>query len=244
MSRSSLAPSRVGAVLFPVGLALGLAVATPVAHADDGGAGEPAGGDEPGLLVPSEDSAPVSPPPRGHHKGQFGLALSVATGYRFIATWDQERYCGERATANNGGGNAAYCFSRTPFAVDVTVSYGVAEAVELMVDLRFGLERDFGASASSEGPRLRHYAPGVRFFLGGRDRLAYSSSIQLAIDTTGYTDATGELGTDVRLRNANALQLDFHDAYGAFVYFGEELAFRRWFEVGLEAGAGIQGRYP
>lgn len=222
-----------------------LALAPTAARADDlaeAGADED-GPAEPGRVVPSDDAPPPSTI-RGHHKGQLGLALSLATGYRFMATWDNQRYCGDRATANNGGGNAAYCFSRTPFSLDVTLSYGVSTSIELMLDVRLGLERDFGSSATAEGPRLRHYAPGVRFFLGGRDQLLFYSTAQLAIDTTAYTDGGADLGTDVRLRNANGLQVDFHDAYGAYVYFGEELAFRRWLEIGLEAGAGIQGRYP
>ena len=53
-----------------------------------------------------------------------------------------------------------------------------------------------------------------------------------------------DLGVDVRFRNANGLQVDFHDAFGCYAYFGEQLAFRRWIEVGLEAGVGLQGRYP
>ena len=33
---------------------------------------------------------------------------------------------------------------------------------------------------------------------------------------------------DVSIRNANGLLLDFHDAYGAYVFFAEDVAFRRW----------------
>jgi hypothetical protein len=38
--------------------------------------------------------------------------------------------------------------------------------------------------------------------------------------------------------------LDFHDAYGAYAFFAEDVAFRRWISVGIEFGAGFQGRYP
>jgi hypothetical protein len=205
--------------------------ALPAARADDGdGAGEPVAGE--------------ADRRRGHHQGQLGLALAFSTGYRFIKTWDSERYCGERAGAGDGGGNALYCFDRTPAALDVSLSYGVTRGLEVMLDLRLGVERDFGGTAVTDGPRLRHYAPGVKFWLS-RGAVNYFATAQLAIDATGYTDAGGDdLGADLRLRNANGLQVDFHDAYGVFAYFGEQVAFKRWLEVGIEAGVGIQGRYP
>ena len=210
---------------------------TPVAHAD-------VDGDEP-ALIPTASDPPAAGRERGHHKGQFGLGLSLVTGYRFMTTWDADDYCGDRASAGDGGGNAAYCFSRTPFAFDLALSYGVARGIELMLDIRLGVERDFGTSASGSGPRLRHYAPGIKFWLTSRGQANYFSTAQLAIDATGYEDAGGQdRGTDIRLRNANGLQVDFHPAYGIYVYFAEEVAFRRWLEIGLEGGVGIQGRYP
>ena len=209
------------------GLIAGLAAAaTPAARADDG-------------------DPPREVAPRGDHKGQFGLGLSLTTGYRLIKTWDNSRYCGERGGSGSGGGNAVYCVGRTPLALDVALSYGLTRSIEVLLDIRFGVERDFGSSATADGPRLRHYAPGLKFFLGGEGQVHYFSTAQLAIDTTGYQDVGGAaVGTDVRVRNANGLQIDFHDAYGVYAYFAEELAFSRWLEAGVEGGAGIQGRYP
>ena len=221
-------------------LVVSTVTAIPAARAggDDDGAGD----DDPAAAGP--DASADAPGRRGHHRGQVGLALSFATGYRFIKTWDSDRFCGDRASASDGGGNAAYCFDRTPFVVDLSLSYGVTKGIELMLDLRLGVERDFGSTSVGDGPRPRHVAPGVKFWLT-RGVVNYFSTAQLAIDTTGYTDGGGDdLGADVRLRNANGLQVDFHDAYGVYAYFGEQVAFRRWLEVGLEAGAGIQGRYP
>ena len=229
--------TRTCAVVVLVALA---AVAPAAAWAGDGDA------DQPGLIPTSGDPAPPGREAR-HHQGQFGLGLSLVTGYRFMTTWDADDYCGDRATAGDGGGNAAYCFSRTPFAFDLALSYGVARGVELMLDIRLGIERDFGtsASASGSGPRLRHYAPGIKFWLTSRGQTNYFSTAQLAIDATGYQDAGGQdRGADIRLRNANGLQVDFHPAYGIYVYFAEEVAFRRWLEIGLEGGVGVQGRYP
>ncbi|HVK72904.1 MAG TPA: hypothetical protein VM734_06270 [Kofleriaceae bacterium] len=235
---------RVAAVLAT---SIAVLTASPVtARADD--ADDDDGGGEPRLIPrPSESSgsADAAPPPRRDgHKGQLGLAAQVVTGSRFIKTYDGE-FCGDRST-ETGNGNATACFSRVPVTLDLTASYGLTPRIELLLELRLGLERDFGATAGAgDGPRLRHYAPGVRFYFNQDEMVKFFSTAQLALDATGYKDAAGQdLGADVAIRNANGIMVDFHDAYGAYAFFGEELAFGRWLEAGLELGLGIQGRYP
>ncbi len=226
-----------------------LAVFAPVAAlADDDGGFAPVVDDEPSptqQATPAPDDPPVVGARRAGHKGQFGLAAQIVTGSRFIKTWDSADFCGDRSTESTSG-NATYCFSRVPTTLDLTASYGLTPKIELMFEMRLGLERDFGSTASSnDGPRLRHYAPGVRFYFNDRGLAKFFSTAQLALDATGYKDASGDgRGVDVALRNANGIFLDFHDAYGAYAFFGEEVEFKRWLEVGIEAGVGIQGRYP
>lgn len=216
----------------------------PVVEPDDDGGDD--GGDGPRRAgeVPSETGAQPVGATRDGHKGQLGVSAQVVSGSRFIKTWDAADFCGDRGESATG--NATYCFGRVPVALDLTLSYGLTAHLELMLELRFGLERDFGATAASgEGPRLRHYSPGVRLYFSERGVLKFFSTVQVALDATAYQDASGAgRGVDVALRNANGLFVDFHDAYGAYVFFGEELAFRRWLEAGLEFGVGIQGRYP
>ncbi len=218
------------------------------AEGDDEPAAEPTkpddGAGEPQLYAPTPAEPPRLPEVRSH-KGQFGLALSLLSGGRFIKTYDQE-YCGTRDDNGNTTGNSAVCLGHIPFALDLSLTYGVSPKIELMFDIRFGVERDFGSSVSdSDGPRLRHYAPGVRFYFDDKGLVKFFSTAQLAIDDTGYTSPSGmELGTDVSIRNSNGLMLDFHDAYGAYAFFAEDVAFRRWISVGVEFGAGFQGRYP
>ena len=38
--------------------------------------------------------------------------------------------------------------------------------------------------------------------------------------------------------------IDLGDRYGAYAYIGETMTVMRWFRIELEAGVGIQGRYP
>lgn len=191
-----------------------------------------------------EPVAPATVEVRRGHKGQVGLAAQLVTGSRVIKTWDDTDYCGDRGESSTG--NAAVCFARVPFTLDLTASYGLTPKIELMFEIRLGLERDFGATQTSgNGPRLRHYAPGARFYFDDSGVMKFFSTAQVALDATGYEDAAGDSrGLDVALRNANGILLDFHDAYGAYAFFGEELAFKRWLEVGIEVGVGIQGRYP
>jgi hypothetical protein len=221
--------------------------AAPLAPLTDGepvSDGEPASDGEP-VLVAADSNAPPIVEAARTHKGQFGLAVSLVTGGRFIKTYDNE-YCGHRDSNGGTTGNSAYCLSRVPFAFDLVVSYGVTPRIELLLELRLGVERDFGGTATdTSGPRVRHYAPGVKFYFTDRGLMKFFSTAQLSIDSTGYTDPAGaDLGTDVAIRNANGLQLDFHDAYGAYAYFAEEAAFKRWISIGVELGVGFQGRYP
>ena len=241
-------------IAIVLGVAAGPASADRVAPAvepeDDSpedGSPEDAAADEAGAeprLIPSmrEDASPA--PRRLGHKGQLGLSAQLVTGSRFIKTYDGE-FCGERSTETSNG-NATACFARVPMTLDLTASYGLTPRIELLLEVRLGLERDFGSSpGDGEGPRLRHYAPGARFYFNQDEMMKFFSTAQLALDTTGYQGPGGDdLGTDVAIRNANGIMLDFHEAYGAYAFFGEELAFGRWLEVGLEVGLGIQGRYP
>lgn len=234
--------------LSAAGLTVVMALLPGLAHADrlapvDETTDDGAGAGEPKLYT----TEPVAPPTvtRRTHKGQFGLAVSLLTGGRFIKTYDNE-YCGDRDSNGNTTGNSAVCLGRIPFAFDLSVSYGLTGRVELMFDMRLGVERDFGGSVTdSDGPRLRHYAPGVKFYFNDTGVLKFFSTAQLAIDDTGYTSPSGdELGTDVSIRNANGIHLDFHEAYGAYAFFAEDIAFRRWISAGIEFGVGFQGRYP
>ena len=52
------------------------------------------------------------------------------------------------------------------------------------------------------------------------------------------------LGDDVGIRWLEGFWVDLHRAYGFYVYVGETAEFVRWIDGEIEAGIGIQGRYP
>lgn len=177
------------------------------------------------------------------HKGQFGLSARLELGVRGIATYNSD-YCGVTdTTAKNG--NAPVCTGRGPFALDLEPSYGVASAIELTLALHLGLERDFGATPSSEGPRSFRLEPGARFYFSeaGHSKLFVQPSV--VFDFTNYRNQTGtSYGTDVGVRALEGYMLDLHRSFSAYAFVGETAEVSRWLYAELEFGIGIQGRYP
>ncbi|HTJ47275.1 MAG TPA: hypothetical protein VL463_34475 [Kofleriaceae bacterium] len=194
-------------------------------------------GDNPGLITPTKK--PPSEAVHQGHDGQFGLGLQLAVGMRAINPYDNE-YCG--AVGDNGNANQAYCLARVPMTLDFELTYGVKPAIEAMLEVRIGVERDFGASsADMTGPRVHQFAPGARFYFSESGRSKFFSTAQIVLDTSGYS---GVDGTDFMLRNVNGFMFDIQKSYGVYVFFGEEVGFKRWLSATLEGGIGIQGRYP
>src|SRR5260221_4476215 len=74
------------------------------------------------------------------HKGQFGIGARFGLGYRGIAPYHNE-YCG---VLDPGGknGNAAVCSARSPVTFDLEASFGVAQGIDITLELQFALEQD------------------------------------------------------------------------------------------------------
>jgi hypothetical protein len=234
--------SRPGAAaLVPVLLCL----ASPAGADEDPPDPEDGPGEteEPRLITeadrPPAPGEPDADTPKDHHK-QFGVGLQIPIGFRAIAPYDGE-YCGARG--ENESENAEVCVGRNPASLDFELAYGIRPNLEILLEIRLGIERDFGETIAmdDDGPRLFHWSPGVKFYFSEARISKLFSTAQIAFDHTGYG---GQPGTDFFLRNVNGLQFDLHPSYGLYLFVAEELAFRRWFWVGIEAGIGIQGRYP
>jgi hypothetical protein len=178
------------------------------------------------------------------HKSQFQVSARLAFGLRGIATYEDTTYCGETDTMRPSG-FAAVCTGRAPLALDFELGYGVKRAIDLFLELRIGIESDFGANASSDGPHAFHLSPGARFFFREEGRLKLFTTAQLVFDFSGYENAAGEsLGTDVGVRNMSGIWIDLTRSYGFYVFGSPTVTFVRWLRFELEAGAGFQFRYP
>jgi hypothetical protein len=220
------------------------------------GADPDEGGEADGAPVPppppAADAAPVAAaapvpaaePPSGDHRRQFGLSARFAFRMRGIATYDDVDYCGERSS-DTGSGFAAVCIGRAPMSLDLEASYGIARRKELLLELRLGLERDFGLFPGDDGPRQLMIAPGARFFFSEARTAKLFTTLQGVLDFSGYDKPNGESrGVDYGFRNVSGLWFDLHHAYGFYVFIAETLTFQRWLAGELELGVGFQGRYP
>jgi hypothetical protein len=129
--------------------------------------------------------------------------------------------------------------------MDFEVGYGVAPKIDAFLELRVGIEADFGTTPSTgDGAHVFHLSPGARFFFAEGATAKLFSTAQLVIDFAGYQDSIGgDLGTDFGLRNSNGIWIDLDRAYGFYAYAGPTLTFARWLRFELEAGVGVQGRY-
>lgn len=183
-------------------------------------------------------------PPATFHKGQFGISARFGVGARGIATYNSD-FCGTLdATAKNG--NAPVCTGIAPLAFELEGAYGVAKHVELVLELRIGIQKDFASvSGASDGPRPLFLAPGARFFFSEAAHTKLFIQPELVFDMTGYKNAMGnDRGMDFGVRGLQGLWIDFHRTYGIYFFIGETAEFARWLSGEMEGGVGIQGRYP
>jgi hypothetical protein len=198
------------------------------------------------LLVSAGGAAPpaaADPAADLSHKGQLEGSVRLGLGMRAITTYDNMDYCGDTDPQGQFG-FASVCTGRAPFSVDLELGYGVARRVDLIAELRLGLERDFGASPASGGPRMLHLSPGARFFFSEGSRSKLFTTAQVVFDFAGYKDAVGVgRGTDFGIRNLSGLWFDFARTYGLYIYVGETATVARWLRFELEGGVGVQGRY-
>ena len=218
----------------------------PIAPAKDDGAPPPATPPPPREQPPTTGPAmPVREPPELYsHRHQVGLSLRLPIGMRAIVTYKDTDYCG--STASSGAGFASVCLGLAPIPLDLEVSYGVADAVELLVETRFGITRDFPSKPGlDDGPRQVQLAPGARFFFSESGRSKLFLTTQVVFDFTNFKDgASASRGTEFGGRSIQGWWLDLHRAYGFYVFIGDTATFGPWVNIDLEAGIGIQGRYP
>ena len=190
------------------------------------------------MAIATTAYADDSEPAKTFHKGQFGVSARFGLGARGIATYENTVYCGKQDPQAEHG-FASVCTGRTPLSLDLEGSYGIAQSIELTLEIRMGLERDFGANATAEGPRPFHIAPGARFFFSEAARTKLFVQPALVLDLAGY-----DQGKDFGVRGIEGIWIDLHKTYGLYFFVAETLQFSRWLSASFEAGVGFQGRYP
>ena len=183
----------------------------------------------------------IDEPPATFHKGQLGISGRIGFGYRFVAPHDGNKsYCGTTDT-NEASGNASVCTGGAPIALDIEVAYGVAQHIELTVELGIGLSRDFGSTATADdGPHQIRLDPGARFFFSEAKHAKLFIQPMVLMDFSGYSQRSTEYG----LRAIEGFWIDVHRTYGFYGFIGETAGFTPWLEGTFQGGFGFQGRYP
>jgi hypothetical protein len=181
------------------------------------------------------------------HSGQFGVHLQLGTGYRVLFPYNKE-YCGQ---AGSAGEPKSVCTGRSPAFLDAGLSYGVSQALEVLAEVRLGIEHDFSGLSGTEGPRPLSLAAGLRLFVDADGKLKFFSTVEGIVELTDYSGTTlGGNGValdnaaDFGVRNVNGVQFDFHRTFGLYAHFGETTTFANWLRFELHGGVGVQARFP
>lgn len=228
------------------------APASDVSAADQPAA--PSGADEgrpkrkPGAKAADADTAPAPAeapepihfggPAARNHWLQTGVSVMPGTGYRLIARYNDHQYCAD----SSGVQGKPVCARRLPTFLDFQLAFGALARMDVIVDLRFGLEQD-PATASTNTHQFA-LAPGLRFWLDQEVTLKFYTTLQFVYDYETYLPGTSTPNSDFGVRNANGLMLDLIRNVGIYLQFGETLGFRRWFRIDLDLGLGVQLRFP
>jgi hypothetical protein len=170
------------------------------------------------------------------HRHQTGLALMPGLGYRVIVPYADHKDCGD----SSGDRGKRVCTSAVPLFLDLQLSFGVSRRIDLVVDLRFGLGKDPATYAL--GSHQFALAPGFRVWLDQDVALKFYTTVQALYDSTDYGGFVAK--SDFGIRNSNGLMYDVIRNFGCYLQFGESFGFRRWFRIELDAGLGVQVRFP
>jgi hypothetical protein len=168
------------------------------------------------------------------HKHQLGLHAQPGLGFRLLLPYNDHEYCGQ---------DKRVCSGRSPATMDVGLSFGVSRSVEILFELRLGLENDFQVG-NSAGPKPFALAPGIKVYVDDEGSSKFFSTLQLNLDSTDYTASGVKEGLDIGVRNANGLLIDLHPTFGLYLFIGETLGVVRWLRLELDAGIGLQARFP
>jgi hypothetical protein len=167
-----------------------------------------------------------------NHFGQIGISIMPGTGYRELVPYRENIHCGDRT----GNINRRVCTNVLPFFLDLQLAYGVHPRVDLIVDLRVGVQRD---PIPGAGHQIA-VAPGIRYWVDQGVALKFYVTGQIVYDRTNYIEVSKN---DIGLRNADGLMYDPIKNLGFFFQVGWTMGFSRWFRMDLDTGIGVQVRF-
>jgi len=211
-------------------LAVSLTCSLEAAGADtpSPGPGKAADNPSPEPSKAADKTPPPPPKPKLDHRFQIGLGLRAGTGYRVIMPYHEED-CGEK--------DKSVCGSRQPAWLELSPSFGITRALELLFDIRFSLEEDFTAS------RALFFSPGIKYYAGAEDLFKFYVTGQIVFETQEQRDGSGLDDFDVGVRSALGVQFDILRYVGLFAQGGIVVGFKRWLTFVVDFAGGVQVRY-
>jgi len=174
-------------------------------------------------------------PAQLNHLFQTGLSIMPGSGYRLIVPYKDGQYCAD----SSGVPGKAVCSRAVPIFLDFQLAFGATTRVDIILDLRFGVQSD----ALMAGSHQFGLAPGLRFWLDQEVALKFYTTLQFAYNHLDFKNS-GPSDSDYGVRNANGLMYDPIRNVGFFVQFGESVGVARWFSIELDVGVGAQIRFP
>jgi hypothetical protein len=161
------------------------------------------------------------------------VALMPGVGYRIIVPYQVHKDCGD----SSGDASKRVCTNPLPPFLDLRVGYPLTPGLSLLLDLRLGLVRDPVTDA-----RQFALAPGLRLWLDREGAVRFFTTVAGVVDTTDHHGVVDRI--DLGLRNTNGLMYDVTSNIAAYFQFGETVGLRRWFRFELDAGLGVEARWP
>lgn len=187
-------------------------------------------------LAAAAPDAKVDPKKDRSHRLQAGVGVTVGSGYRVQFKYSEAGSCGQNDEQTQKPRNS--CSDRLPTWLDLKIFFGVSHAVELIVEQRFSLEKNFTTNTQFM------LMPGIRVYAeGARKEFKFFVQLQGIFD---YSNPGAFSGTrfDYGFHEANGFQWDFLKWMGAYFQISESFLFARSFTFQIEAGLGVEGRFP
>ena len=163
------------------------------------------------------------------HRFQLGVSAAATIGYRYYIPWDDENFFCDGVVKEEPNSNDSTCSTVSPFYLDLDVSFGVTEGLEIVLPWRIAL-----TERSWDNEKEMLFAPGVRVYFSPEDTVKFFAQVGVNIEIQPHTD----LGT----RISGGLQIDFNRWIGIKFTVGANLLFFDGFLFQIEGTGGLQIR--
>jgi hypothetical protein len=202
--------------------------ATPEAAPAAPARGAPTPSSDPGSSAGAKAEEPTPAPPLRNHQYQFGFGVRGGTGFRVLMPYKEGVDCGDAGKR--------VCLSRQPAWLELSPSFGVTHGLEVLLDVRIGLEKDY-----TDG-RLLYFAPGIKYYADPDGLFKFFATGQIVFEYEPQGEGSRLMAFDFGLRSALGFQLDFNRHIGVALQGGVLLGFARELAFTLDFALGIQGR--